>query len=88
MSLGGYFRILRWDILAASSGSNGTVVGLLLGPEDVSNTHFPNVGKCLLVQSVSEVFNLQQQRHWENLNFRISMEQITFPASKFEHLHL
>jgi hypothetical protein len=86
--LGRYFQILRWDVLAASSGSNGTVIGLLLGPEDVSNIHFRNTGKCLPVQTVPEVLNLQQQRRWENLKFRFSMKQITFSTLKFEHLHL
>jgi len=34
-----YFQTLRWDGLPASLGSNGTVVGLLLDPGDVGNTH-------------------------------------------------
>ena len=59
-SLGRYFQTLQWDGLPASSGSNGTAVGLLLGPEDVGKKHFRNIGKYLPVQRVPDVFNRQQ----------------------------
>jgi hypothetical protein len=73
------FRLFDGMVLPASSGSNGTVVGLLLDPEDVGNTHLRNIGKYLPVQTVPEVFNLQQEQqpqisHWYEANYSSSFQ--------------